>query len=589
MRIAVVDYDRCQPKKCSLECYSYCPRVRMGDEIFSFDRAGKPIISEELCIGCGICYHKCPFKAIHIIGLPHEIEEDIVHKYREGGFRLYRLPRTLEKRVIGLLGANGTGKTTVLNILSGLLTPNFGIIDREVTKEEVVEKHLGVQLKQYFSSLYSGKMKVVVKPQYVDDIPQIFSGKVRDLLKRVADDDRIEEVSRELEMVEILDRDVPTLSGGELQKVAVAAALLKEGDIIFFDEPSSYLDIRARLLVARAINREAERRRMAVVEHDLAILDFLSEIVYILYGVPGAYGVVSVPKSTSKAINEFLEGYLTEDNIRIRSKSIKFTLHPPHKAENRVPQAEFPPFTKSYENFRFSSGGGVLYQGEVVGVVGPNGIGKTTFFRVLSGEIEADSPVNMDLTISYKPQYLDQEYPSTVEEFVKERLTEEELEDPFVQNEVFHPLKIEELYGNEVSTLSGGELQKLHIAVALAKEADLYLLDEPTAYLDADLRMYIARLLKRMMDKRGKPAMVIDHDVYFIDLASDRLLVFTGTPGVEGRSVGPLDLKEGMNLFLKDLGITFRRDYQTHRPRINKPGSNLDREQKRRGEYYYAY
>ena len=80
--------------------------------------------------------------------------------------------------------------------------------------------------------------------------------------------------------------------------------------------------------------------------------------------------------------------------------------------------------------------------------------------------------------------------------------------------------------------------------------------------------------------------MVIDHDMYTIDMISERLLVFDGVPGKEGTARGPFEMKDGMNMFLSNLGITFRRD-KTGRPRINNPGSYLDREQKAAGEYYY--
>jgi ATP-binding cassette subfamily E protein 1 len=80
---------------------------------------------------------------------------------------------------------------------------------------------------------------------------------------------------------------------------------------------------------------------------------------------------------------------------------------------------------------------------------------------------------------------------------------------------------------------------------------------------------------------------VIDHDIYVIDMISDRILVFEGEPGLHGKAAGPFDMALGMNRFLKALGITFRRD-KSGRPRINKPGSFLDREQVAAGDYYYA-
>ena len=140
----------------------------------------------------------------------------------------------------------------------------------------------------------------------------------------------------------------------------------------------------------------------------------------------------------------------------------------------------------------------------------------------------------------------------------------------------------------DLKSLSGCELQRVAIAECLLRKADLYLLDEPSAYLDAGQRMVTARTIRRCMERRTSSALVVDHDVYFIDYISDGLLCFSGTPGEHGLAEGPFRMREGMNRFLKRLNITFRRDRNTHRPRINKPGSRLDRTQKASGEYYYS-
>ena len=127
------------------------------------------------------------------------------------------------------------------------------------------------------------------------------------------------------------------------------------------------------------------------------------------------------------------------------------------------------------------------------------------------------------------------------------------------------------------------------VAVAFSLLAvDLYLLDEPSAYLDANQRMEVAKIIRRVMEKRGRSGLIVDHDVYFIDLVSDTLMVFKGEPSVSGEAVGPMSLRDGMNLFLSDVGITFRRDMEAKRPRINKMDSRLDSKQKSRGEYYYS-
>jgi len=588
LRIAVVNKDRCQPKTCSLECIKYCPPVRNGEETIVIGEDGKAVISEELCVGCGICVHKCPLHAIQIIGLPEELGEDLIHQYGKNGFRLFRLPVPREDGVVGILGGNGLGKTTALRILGGELVPNLGDLDSEPSWDAVIDRYSKTELGSYLKKVADGDIRISIKPQYVDSIPRVYRGRVRDLLSKVDENGRMDEVVSDLGIERVLGADISNLSGGELQKVAIAASVLKDAEVYFFDEPSSYLDIYERLRVSEYIRRVSENKMVLVVEHDLAVLDFLADTAHIVYGSPGAYGVFVHPKGIRQAINTYLNGFLREENIRFRQYAIEFFVHPPKQEWETPVLLSFSGLKKTYERFKLTVRGGVIHVGEVVGIVGPNATGKTTFVKMLAGvEKPDDGEVSGTVRVSYKPQYIKPTFDGTVRELF---YTEggEKVDSNFFNTEIYAPLALEPLMDTHLQSLSGGELQRVAIALCLLREADLYLLDEPSAYLDSDQRMNAAKTIRRVMEKLGKSALVVDHDVYFIDMVSDTIMVFSGKPGVEGFGEGPFSMREGMNRFLRQVGITFRRDGETHRPRINKPGSKLDREQKQMGEYYYS-
>ncbi|WP_457555659.1 ribosome biogenesis/translation initiation ATPase RLI [Candidatus Pyrohabitans sp.] len=584
MRIAVIDHSRCQPRKCSLECVKFCPGVRMGEEtIVMDDTRGKPLISETLCTGCGICVKKCPFEAITVVNLPDELDSNKVHQYGENGFRIFRLPYPKEGAVTGLIGENGIGKTTILRILAGELIPNFGT--QEASKERVLEHFAGTQLHDYFKALYAGELRAVHKPQYVDALPKIVSGEVGELLSRVDERGEMRQVVERLELEHALPRELSRLSGGELQRVAIAAALLREGDIYIFDEPSSYLDVEQRLKVGRVIRELAQEKRVLLVEHDLVVLDYLADYVHVLYGRAGAYGIVSHPRSVRQGINAYLNGYLREENVRIRAEPVRFEVRPPVVAREENLLLSFSRLCKSYDGFELCVAQGEFYRGEVVGVLGPNATGKTTFVKMLAGVVEPDvGEVSISARVAYKPQYIKPEFTGTVLEAVARVATPG---DAFFENEVARPLNLKSLYDLRVKELSGGELQRVAIALCLAREAEVYLLDEPSAYLDVEQRLRVAKMIRRVMEKREALAIVVDHDILFIDYISDRAMVFSGNPGVRGEATSPLEMRLAMNTFLREMGITFRRDPETGRPRANKPGSVKDREQKAKGEYYY--
>lgn len=588
MRIAVLLRDRCKSKRCAIECIKYCPRVRAGDETIVMGEDNKPIISEDLCVGCGICINKCPYDAIKIIGLAEELKTDLVHQFGKNGFRLYRLSIPKKGSCIGILGQNGIGKTTAIKILSGQIKPNLGDYEDEPNWDDILEYYSGTELYEHFRGLSDNKITCVLKPQYVDKLPKTLKGKIGDILKKGDNSGNFDTVVEKLGIENILDKEIQkgTISGGELQLVSVAAALIKDVDLYFFDEPTSYLDIYQRLKVARIIRELSKEKKVIVVEHDLAVLDFQCDNVHIMYGTEGAYGVVTFPRSVRHAINTYLSGYLKEENIRFGEK-IEFSARPPKQRQGMRILVSYDNLAKSFKDFNLDVEKGIIRQGELVGIVGPNAIGKTTFVKMLAGVIKpTEGTIEYDLKVSYKPQYISPEYEGTLRDFF-EKSAQKLFNSSFFKAEVYEPLHLKYLLDRQLETLSGGELQRVAIASCLVKDADIFLIDEPSAYLDSEQRMVVSRMLRRVMEKSGKSAMIVDHDVYFIDMVSDALIVFDGESGKHGKAQGPYSLHEGMNRFLKDVDITFRRDEDTQRPRVNKPDSFMDRKQKQSGEYYY--
>jgi ATP-binding cassette subfamily E protein 1 len=585
MRLAVLDRDRCQPKMCGFQCIKFCPRVRTGDETIVEGEDGKPVISEELCVGCGICVKRCPFGSIMIIGLPEKLEEP-THRYGKNGFALYGLPVPTVGKVTGILGPNGIGKSTAINILSGTLKPNLG--KGKISWEEILKHYAGTALHDYLEGVSKGKIKTSQKPQYVDMIPKKFKGKAWDLLSKTDERGILKELLSKLDIANIIDRRIEELSGGELQRVALAACIAKDADFYFIDEISPYLDIYQRIKAAQLIRELAEKKAVMVVEHDLAILDLLADVVHIAYGTPGGFGVITHPKGVRVGINEYLKGYLREENVRIRTEAIEFEVHAPQVTTEIFSLLKFGRFMKKYEEgFEFVALGGEIRKGEVTGIVGPNGIGKSTFVKILAGEIQpTEGNIEMNIKVSYKPQYIKAEEPVAVGDFL--RSINKQLDTSYYQTEILRPLQLERLLNQPLNDLSGGELQRVAIAACLSRTADLYLLDEPSAHLDVEQRVMATKVIRRFAENNKVTAMVVDHDIYMIDMLSDRLLVFEGQPMVRGEVHGPFNMREGMNRFLKNIGITFRRDEETKRPRVNKLDSRLDRTQKAEGEYYYS-
>ncbi|MBR9678312.1 MAG: ribosome biogenesis/translation initiation ATPase RLI [Nanoarchaeota archaeon] len=579
-RVAVLDKRKCKPKDCNYMCIRLCPPVRAGKEAIIKGEDEYPVINEEVCIGCGICVRKCPYNAIKIVNLPSELNKEPLHSYGKNSFRVYNFPIIKKGVVTGLLGPNAIGKTTIINILSNNFVPNLG--GTEASAEEVIKNFRGTEVQTYFTNLYGKKLKVSVKPQHVDEIPKIFKGKVKELLLKTGNKNEVEKVSEKLGITHVLDSDVTKVSGGELQRIAIAATLLKKADVYVFDEPSSYLDVKQRLKVAGIIRELGENKTVLVVEHDLIMLDYMTDQIHLLYGEPGVYGIISQPYSTRIGINYYLEGFIKPENIRLRDKQIVFDVKTPEKILAKQDLFAWPELSKKYGKFSLKANPGRIKKSEIAGIIGENGIGKTAFAKLLAGvEKPSTGKLNKKIKISYKPQYIVPTSSETVRQVLKELKSESH------ETEIVRPLNLKPLFEKRVDQLSGGELQRVAIASCLSKEADIYLLDEPSAHLDVEQRIKLAQAIAKFVKNHGKSALIIDHDLLLLDYISDELMVFLGEPGMHGESLGPLAMDDGMNAFLKKIGLTFRRDDHSHRPRPNKHGSVKDREQKRSGKYYY--
>jgi ATP-binding cassette, sub-family E, member 1 len=529
--------------------------------------------------------------------------------------------------VLGLVGTNGIGKSTALKVMAGKLKPNLGRFDNPPTWEDILKHFRGSELQNYFTRILEENLKALTKPQYVDNIPKAVKGTVGNLIRQKDERNIADKILIDLQLDHVLNRDIEVLSGGELQRFAIAMVAVQDADVYMFDEPSSYLDVRQRLKAAHVIrslvmkdylaslgasdegevveSEEAlsrENKYVIVVEHDLAVLDYLSDFICVLYGTPGAYGVVTMPFSVREGINIFLAGFVPTENLRFREDSLTFKVMTSVEEEAAKPTSRYT-YPKMYKilegkpnapKFRLNVNPGEFSDSQIIVMLGENGTGKTTFIRMLAGLMEPefyvkkgeDKPEITGFSVSYKPQKISPSFEGSVRQLLHSKIPAA-FNHPQFTSDVVKPLNIEGIIDQEVKNLSGGELQRVAIILCLGKPADVYLIDEPSAYLDSEQRIVAAKLIKRFILHAKRTAFIVEHDFIMATYLADRVIVYEGQPGVEATANSPQSLLSGMNAFLKQLNITFRRDPSNYRPRINKFRSVKDMEQKRAGQYFY--
>lgn len=612
-----IDYDKCDHRSCGRGCQTHCPVVltnsrrkanekKLEEPIRLKKKEDRIIIVGEYCLKCGICVNTCPRKAISVINLLSEPDNvPVLHRYESSDFKVYGFPTLVPNQVVGFCGPNGIGKSTIMNILSGKLLPNFSNLNEEPNLDTVAKNFKNNFMRQLYLDLKDNNVKISYKEQVLKILFEKYEGKtVIEILEANTETSPAftEEIFTALDINAIKNRYLSQCSGGELQRFAIALVLLNNSDIILIDEPCTFLDVKKRFVLAELLQKKAHssegmnshrQNAIAVVEHDLTVLDYLSDSVQLFYGEPHEFGVVTTLKTTKNGINAYLDGYLKAENIEFREMPIGFKKSVSDRDwSNNIEHFNFFNTKKSYpKGFSLEIAGGKIYQSEILGVVGENGCGKSTFAKLLIGEIKPDEGfpymIDRELEISYKPQYITKDYEGTGKEFVMEYSQNYDFSEATMRT-IYEPLGADGLLDKFVKDLSGGELQRIHIATCLSKRADLYILDEPSAYLDVEERLKVSSVIRSAVKSKGASAICIEHDIQICDALADRMLLFTGTPGVKGTTIGPLGKKDGMNAFLKILDITFRRDDENGRARINKKGSSLDLEQRANNEYFYS-
>ena len=228
-------------------------------------------------------------------------------------------------------------------------------------------------------------------------------------------------------------------------------------------------------------------------------------------------------------------GFIPAENMRFREEELSFKVSDAADELKRKNERsyEYPAMIKRQGNFQLTIEAGAFNDSEILVMLGENGTGKTTFIRMLAGITKPDEFLDADedaeipsFNMSYKPQKISPKFESTVRNLLHSKIRDAYLHPQF-KSDVMTPLRVEELMDQEVQNLSGGELQRVAIALCLGKPADLYLIDEPSAYLDSEQRIIAAKVIKRFIMHSKKTAFIVEHDFIMSAYLADRVVVYT--------------------------------------------------------------
>jgi ATP-binding cassette, sub-family E, member 1 len=225
--------------------------------------------------------------------------------------------------------------------------------------------------------------------------------------------------------------------------------------------------------------------------------------------------------------------------LRFRDESLTFKLAETADNNNdndKVRRYQYPSMQKKLGDFTLQVDAGEFTDSEILVMLGQNGTGKTTFIRMLAGLLQADGDEQVpQLNVSYKPQKISPKFEGTVRMLLLKKVKGMFMHPQF-QTDVVKPLNIEKILDQQVTTLSGGELQRVAIVLALGTPADIYLIDEPSAYLDSEQRILAAKVIKKFIFHSKKTAFIVEHDFIMATYLADRVIVYDGQPSISARA-----------------------------------------------------
>lgn len=482
---------------------------------------------------------------------------------------------------IGVLGLNGSGKSTLLKVIAGLdknisgevvFSPGYSVgyleqepsLDPEKTVKEIVEE--GVQ-------------EVVDLLKEFDQINEAFGDPDADFDKLLARQGEVQEkldafdaweldnkLERAMDALRCPDAEtkIGTLSGGEKRRVALCRLLLKEPDVLLLDEPTNHLDAESVLWLEQHLNQY--KGTVIAVTHDRYFLDNVAGWILELdrgEGIPwkGNYSswldqkqtrlekeektqskrqktlqrelewVRMSPKARQAKSKARLSAYdkLMSEDVKEREEKLELFIPPGPRLGNKVIEAKGVKMGFGdrllYENLNFS-----LPPAGIVGIIGPNGAGKTTLFKLITNQLQPLEGT-FDVGETVQLSYVDQEHNNLDPNKSVYEMISGGNEWVMLGNRQVNARAYVSKFNfgggdqeKKVGILSGGERNRVHLAMMLKEGGNLLLLDEPTNDLDVNT----LRALEEGLENFAGCAVVISHDRWFLDRVATHILAFEG-------------------------------------------------------------
>lgn len=491
---------------------------------------------------------------------------------------------------IGVIGLNGSGKSSVLKIIAGLdksyqgdvvFSPGYTvgylaqepILDNEKTVREVVEEGVAATtaiLKEYED--INEKFGLPEVYENADEMDKLLArqGELQDQIDASGAWELDIKLERAMDALRCPDPDskIATLSGGERRRVALCRLLLQEPDVLLLDEPTNHLDAESIDWLEQHLKQY--KGTVIAVTHDRYFLDNVAGWILELdrgEGIPwkGNYSswleqkakrleseekteskrqktlerelewVRMAPKARHAKSKARLSNYekLASEDTKEREDKLELFIPPGPRLGNIVIEAQN--VTKAYgdkilfENLNFS-----LPPAGIVGIIGPNGAGKTTLFRLITGQETADAGsfrVGPTVSLGYVDQMHDD---LDAEKSVWENITDAQENILLGNRPVNSRAYVSKFNFNgadqqkKISVLSGGERNRVHLAITLKKSSNVLLLDEPTNDIDVNT----LRALEEGLENFGGCAVIISHDRWFLDRVCTHILAFEGNSEV---------------------------------------------------------